>query len=116
MDNNNFINKEDKNNKKDLMSEENKKEYKLTDFVSGFLIFQLSYLGIFIYYKLYDGYGMITALLLAILYITIGIIIWAVIRFGIKKRFLAFGFLIGGFSPLLVIFIITGGCGLFIRS
>lgn len=93
--------------------EENNK-FELKPFLLGFFITLIPYVIMFFVFNLYEGYGIIGAFFLALLFMIIGIVLWLIIRFGFKKRFLGLGFLIGGLSPLLVMFIFTGGCGMFI--
>lgn len=72
-----------------------------------FLITLLTYVTLFFSFEYYDGYeGSIRAFALAILFIIIGIILWAIIRFQFKKQFLALGFLVGGFTTFLAVFIL----------
>lgn len=107
---------DDLNVNNNLVPEEHKKRLKRIGFLLGFLITLLPYIAMFYYYKLYDNMNMIVAFFLALLFEPIGIVLWAIILFGFKKRPLAFGFLIGGFAPLFYMFIFTGGCGLFLRT
>ena len=50
-------------------------------------------------------------LLLSLPYIIAGIIAWAIVR-G-KNRSIALGILFGSIAPFVAVFIVTGGCGLF---
>jgi hypothetical protein len=84
-------------------------------FIWGFLIMVLPYIVLFTSFKMYHGYGIINSFFLAILFMTIGTIVWAILNFGLKKRSLALGFFIGGLAPFLIMFIFTGGCGIFIQ-
>ena len=53
----------------------------------------------------------ISVLLLCIPYIIAGVIVWAIVRN--KNRPIALGILFGSITPFIAVFIVTGGCGLF---
>lgn len=100
------------------MSEDhNKNEHrsKSDRFIWGFLIMLLPYLILFFSLKMYSGYGLLNALVMAVLFLLFGTVLWAISKLILKKRMLGLGFLIGGLSSLLVIFVCTGGCGIFVR-
>jgi len=59
-----------------------------------------------------DNYWITGLLLLCIPYIISGLIVWAVIRR--KNRSIALGILFGSITPFIVVFCVTGGCGLFV--
>jgi hypothetical protein len=101
--------------KDENLQEVQKGESKWNRFIWGFLIMLLPYVVLFASFKMYHGYGVIGSFFLAILFMCIGFAIWAIANFGLKKRSLALGFLIGGLSPFLIMFIFTGGCGIFIQ-
>ena len=61
-------------------------------------------------FSLYDW--QLGMLLLCIPYAVLGLIIWSVVRKS--NRPVALGVLFGCATPLLVVFIVTGGCGLFL--
>ena len=112
--NQNNENNENNENRKDTVPEEHKNKFKMKGFILGFLIMLLPYIAMFFYFILYDGINIIGAFFLAILFVLIGIVLWAITLYGFKKRSLAIGFLIGGFATLFLMFIFTGGCGLFL--
>ena len=62
----------------------------------------------------YRDYGAWTigALLLSIPYIIAGLIAWSIMRK--KNRAIALGLLYGSITPMIVIFIVTDGCGMFV--
>jgi hypothetical protein len=101
--------------KEENLPEGQKSKSKTNRFIWGFLIMLLPYVIMFISFKMYHGYGVISSFFLAILFMFIGLAIWAITNFRLKKRSLALGFLIGGFAPFLIMFIFTGGCGIFIQ-
>lgn len=84
-------------------------------FIWGFLVMVIPYIILFIAFKMYQGYGVISSFFLAILFTAIGIVVWAITNYGFKRRKLALGFFIGGLAPFLIMFIFTGGCGIFIQ-
>lgn len=55
---------------------------------------------------------MIGMLVLCIPYIIVGFIVWAILRS--KSRPIALGILFASFTPFVIVFAITGGCGLFV--
>lgn len=116
MSSNDFLNNDKEKAANTLLEKENNsqaKRAKVIPFLLGFFIMLISYVILFFVFKMYKGYGMITAFFLALFYIVPGMAAWAVARFGFKKRYLGLGFLLGSFSPFLAIFVLTGGCGLF---
>ncbi|MGL5439489.1 MAG: hypothetical protein ACRDA4_03775 [Filifactoraceae bacterium] len=49
--------------------------------------------------------------IICIPYILVGLVIWAILRK--KNRSIALGILFGSITPFIVVFLFTGGCGLF---
>lgn len=99
-ENNNSSNQEDK--------------FQMKPFLWGFLSMLIPYVGAFFGFQLNTGYGIIGAFFLALLFIVIGMVLWVIIRVAFNKRFAALGVLVGSFTPILVMFIFTGGCGIFL--
>jgi len=57
-----------------------------------------------------DNYWILGVLLLSIPYIIVGLIVWVIVRR--KNRPISLGILFGSMTPFIVMFIVTGGCGL----
>ena len=55
-------------------------------------------------------YWIINAMLLCIPYALVGLVGWAIAQ--IKSKAMALGILLAGITPFVVIFVMTGGCGL----
>jgi hypothetical protein len=60
-----------------------------------------------------EDYGAAIFLLIGVIFVypIIGLAVWAAIR--VQHRSVALGILLGGVTPFIITFVMTGGCGLF---
>lgn len=80
--------------------------------IINYLIMMVPYTLIFFSNKMSEGLQIIGAFFLALLFSFAGIILWAIFKFALKKRFWGLGFIIGGFSTFLIMFLFSNGCGM----
>ncbi|UKS29642.1 hypothetical protein LOZ80_12180 [Paenibacillus sp. HWE-109] len=75
----------------------------ILSFVLGFLVSFLPYAAMFFKFDFNVGYeGAIQAFVTSILFGIVGITLWIVFQFKLRKKFLGLGFLIGGLTTFLI--------------